>query len=379
MRFDSVSDAMSAFGETPLPRHRLSFGFWLVASGSWVLLALTATLQFALAEQAGFSRAFSFTAFQWLPWAVLTPLITKLSFRFPLERATFRRTIWPHLVVCLGVMAGLGVLGYWAGPPPFRELEDRPLRFVPLGPRDLTHRFLIRTTFQLPAYWAIVGVVHAFIFYQRVIDRDRRAVELESQLAQSRLRALQMQINPHFLFNTLNSIASLVHENPQQADEMITALSDLLRRTLSTADRTTCTLKEELELLAGYLAIEQTRFGERLKIEKQIETPALDALVPILILQPLVENAIKHGIQGRLSPGLSRLTARREGDWLKLKMVDNGKGLAPEAPLREGVGLRTTRARLRDIPGSTLTLHAPEGGGFAAEVRLPWRTADTQS
>ena len=187
-----------------------------------------------------------------------------------------------------------------------------------------------------------------------------------------------MQLNPHFLFNTLNSIASLVHEQPQ-AEEMIEALSDLLRLTLNASDRQEVTLREELHFLERYLLIEQIRFGERLRVEKQIDVAALDALVPILILQPLAENAIKHGIESQIAPGVIRVAAEHAGKTLLLRVKDNGRGLAtpPKGLPKEGVGLSNTRSRLKELYGGRASLELTPGkaGGFSAEIQLPWRTA----
>ncbi len=224
-----------------------------------------------------------------------------------------------------------------------------------------------------------MGVTHAFIFYERARERERHAVMLEAGLTKARLQALQMQLNPHFLFNTLNSIASLIHENPRAADEMIGSLSDFLRLTLETSDRSEVTLCEELEYLDHYLSIEQVRFGDRLRVEKQIDPAVLNSLVPVLILQPLVENAIKHGVEKQLSPVLVQITAKLVGVFLQLQVADNGRGLKDVAKdkLAEGVGLSNTRARLRGLAGSTATLEliTPPQGGLVAEIQIPWRSA----
>jgi sensor histidine kinase YesM len=237
---------------------------------------------------------------------------------------------------------------------------------------------LRRITYQLPIFWGLVGVAHALQFYERTKERERRAAELEARLAQARLQALRMQLNPHFLFNTLNSIASLVHEQPQ-AEQMIEALSDLLRLTLHAPDRHEVSLREELQFLERYLLIEQIRFGDRLRLERHIDPATLDAAVPILILQPLVENAVRHGIEAQIAPGLIQVTAERSGDCLRLCVQDNGRGLAPSAQgmVREGVGLSNTRSRLQELyPGAaSLQVQPGKTGGFTAELRLPWRPA----
>src|SRR5579859_730964 len=187
-----------------------------------------------------------------------------------------------------------------------------------------------------------------------------------------------MQLNPHFLFNTLNSIASLVYEEPQAADEMIGSLSELLRLALDDSTGQEITLREELNFLDKYLLIEQARFGERLRIEKEIEPEALDATAPILILQPLVENAVKHGIEAQLAPGVIRVVAKKSGAQLLLQVADNGRGAesAADGKLKEGVGLSNTRSRLKELYGenASLIIRAVETGGFLAEIQIPWRT-----
>ncbi len=233
--------------------------------------------------------------------------------------------------------------------------------------------------YQLPTFWACPGPhAHALLFYGRSRDRERRGLELESRLTQARLQALRMQINPHFLFNTLNSISSLVYDQPKVADEMIGSLSDLLRVTLNTSHRQEVALREELEFLDQYLFIEQTRFGDRLTVTKEIDPTVLDAAVPNLILQPLVENAFKHGIEARLGPGAITVSARRDGERLRLSRVsDSGRSSPAGSPPRliEGVGLSNTRARLRGLYGDRATVvfgPRPECG-FQVVMHLPLR------
>jgi two-component sensor histidine kinase len=236
---------------------------------------------------------------------------------------------------------------------------------------------LRNATYQLPTFWAVLGLAHALLFYGRSRDRERRGLELESRLNQARLQALRMQINPHFLFNTLNSISSLVYDQPKVADEMIGSLSDLLRVTLNTSHRQEVALREELEFLDQYLFIEQTRFGDRLTVTKEIDPTVLDAAVPNLILQPLVENAFKHGIEARLGPGAITVSAKRDGERLRLEVSDSGRGSPAGSPPRliEGVGLSNTRARLRGLYGDRATVvfgPRPEGG-FQVVMQLPLR------
>jgi LytS/YehU family sensor histidine kinase len=185
-----------------------------------------------------------------------------------------------------------------------------------------------------------------------------------------------MQLNPHFLFNTLHSISSLMHKDVEAADRMIMRLSDLLRAALSSADTQEVSLRKELELLQLYLGIEQIRFGDRLSVQMNVADEALDAQVPNLILQPLVENAIRHGIEPRARPGKIELHACRQADALSLAVCDNGKGIPDAKPAREGVGLSNTRERLRELYGEAHRFELRQGaeGGLRVEMTIPYRS-----
>jgi len=189
-----------------------------------------------------------------------------------------------------------------------------------------------------------------------------------------------MQLHPHFLFNTLHAISTLVYKDPKGADEMIANLSELLRATLDTSDQQEIPLRKELDLLERYLEIQQVRFGDRLRIRKEVDPQTLDASVPTLILQPLVENSIKHGIEPRPGPGEIVIGAHRRGTALQLSVRDNGNGVE-EHPAKDGsgIGLSNTRARLEQLYGkeAKLTLSRPSNGGCSVELELPFRNADT--
>jgi LytS/YehU family sensor histidine kinase len=184
-----------------------------------------------------------------------------------------------------------------------------------------------------------------------------------------------MQLNPHFLFNTLHAISSLMHQDVDAADRMLIKLSELLRRALDGTDTQEVMLREELEFLRNYAAIEQTRFGDRLKIEMTITPDTLDAMVPNLVLQPILENAIRHGIEPHARDGFIEVSAKREGEALRLEVRDNGGGL--NGSVVEGVGLSNTRARLKQLYGTrqTFTLADAPGGGVVVTATLPFHTA----
>jgi signal transduction histidine kinase len=227
-------------------------------------------------------------------------------------------------------------------------------------------------------YATIVGVWHMLDYYTRMRNREVQAARLVGQLAQAQLETLKMQLQPHFLFNTLHSISELVHEDPAAADHMITRLGDLLRRTVDNAGTHEVTLAQEMDFLTAYLEIQQTRFQDTLLVEIDIPPDTMDALVPNLLLQPLVENAIRHGVEPSGGVGRVHVSARRRGDALELVVRDNGRGLPAVRPAggREGVGVRNTRQRLQQMYGAghSFELRNGEQGGAVARVEIPFRT-----
>ncbi len=229
-------------------------------------------------------------------------------------------------------------------------------------------------------YWLVVFGQLGWDYYGRYRERELEAAELQRELVEARLEALRMQLNPHFLFNTLHAISAMIHENPETADRMIARLSELLRLTLDGSKAQEVPLSQELEFLDRYLEIEQARFSDRLKIEKLVQPEVLTALVPYLILQPLVENAIRHGIEPREELGQISIRASHNNGMLQLCVSDNGPGLCENEPAawREGIGLSNTRSRLRHLHGENgrLELASAPGGGLEARIELPFRTAN---
>jgi LytS/YehU family sensor histidine kinase len=226
-------------------------------------------------------------------------------------------------------------------------------------------------------YWAIVGLSHAVLYYRESHDRAVRASQLETKLVEAQLKALQQQLHPHFLFNTLHAISALMHRDVDAADRTLMRLSDLLRLTLENIGQQEVTLQSELEFLSKYLQIEQTRFADRLIVRFDVEPATLDTQVPHLILQPLVENAIKHGVAKKTGPGHIDISARRDGDKLLLEVRDDGVGLSEDAltALQKGIGVSTTRARLQHLFGAEyrFEFHRRQAG-LAVLIALPWRS-----
>jgi LytS/YehU family sensor histidine kinase len=222
-----------------------------------------------------------------------------------------------------------------------------------------------------------IGVAHAVKFYRQAQERERTALQLRQRLSQAQLEALKQQLQPHFLFNALNGVATLMHLDAVAADEMLTQLADLLRETLRHSGSYEVTLTEELALLDRYLGVMRVRFHDRLTVRSEIDPAAGDALVPHFLLQPLVENALEHGIAQRPGPGCVEISARRDGDRLRITVIDDGPGLTSDAALGNGngVGLANARARLLELYGSeqALTLEpVSPAGGACATVILPY-------
>jgi LytS/YehU family sensor histidine kinase len=211
---------------------------------------------------------------------------------------------------------------------------------------------------------------------RRFSEAARESEELQGRLDQARLQALRLQLQPHFLFNTLNTITALVHRDPPSAERMVTGLSELLRVSLGNAGEQEVRLDRELEVLRHYLDIQLVRFSDRLSVRFDIDPAARDAMVPSLLLQPLAENAIKHGISPRVAAGHLHISVRRHNEKLSLEVGDDGVGTRGSQPLTEGVGLGNARARLASLYGEQHRLEAGPrpGGGFTVKIEIPFYT-----
>jgi two-component system LytT family sensor kinase len=300
-----------------------------------------------------------------LTWTLFTPLVLAIARRFPVERGTLRRTLPVHAAAAL-VLASVDVLSSF-------EVAKYTYTYGPFWPRF----YWVSVHYAVLSYVAVAAAGQALDVYHRYRERELAASQLQTQLARAHLHALEMQIQPHFLFNTLNSISELVHGDPVAAELMVAQLGDLLRMTMAGEGREEVPLSRELDLVGAYLEIERTRFQDRLTVKKQVDPDVLDALVPSLILQPLVENAIRHGLSPRVAPGTVTLTARRVGDRLRLTVRDDGRGLPPPDQRRERVGVGNTRTRLRQAYGAghRFELADAPGGGTLVLIEIPWRPA----
>jgi signal transduction histidine kinase len=310
-------------------------------------------------------------------WVPLTMGVVWLVRRYPLERGrTLARSLvvlnLAVLAVILLRMAVVMLFNPWVG-----WYAER----VP----DTAGLFLTSIRLNLFPTWLLIGVAHALVFAERARLRERQAAELQGRLAQARLEALSAQLNPHFLFNALNSIAELLHQDPDAADRMLVGLGALLRRSLDTGRLQEVPLHEELRLLEHYVDLEKVRLGSRLRLDWRIDPATLEACVPHLVLQPLVENAIHHAVSRRATPGRVWVSVRRSDRHLVLEVQDDGRDDAPEARsengsdrrVNGGVGLSNTRARLECLYGTDhrLDVEAAPDGGTLVRLVVPFRGA----
>jgi signal transduction histidine kinase len=355
---------------------------WTLFIGFWTAIGLSFASQFYLSSAlfgyytVTWGQAISITLGDWYAWALLSLPIVWFARRFPLHRRNWSKLVVIHtaasLVVCLLYVLTRAALS---------ELQS-PWLGMTSSFWGTVEKLLLKNTFlNLLIYWVIVSVSLAFDYYRKFRDRELRTAELERRLAQAKLLALQMQLNPHFLFNTLHTISALMHLDVEKADRMIARLSELLRRALENTDANEVALRDELDFLHRYLEIEQTRFGDRLEVRLEVAPDTLEALVPNLVLQPLVENAIRHGIEPHRKRGCIVLRARQDGPHLRLEVADNGAGLPQGRPARFGVGLANTQARLDHLYGSAhrLDFTGSPGGGLTVGVAIPFRCGSTRA
>jgi len=311
----------------------------------------------------------------WYAFGVFSFGIVCLCKRIRVQTSGFGRWVAKHLGVSLLFALGFAAVLAWliAGE---RSVHDASvLKFDYLFKKYATGDIV----WFMMMYWMVALGHLGWSSYQRERDHELEEAELRQQLVEARLDALRMQLNPHFLFNTLHTISALIHENPEAADRVVARLSELLRLSLDQSKAQEVPLHQELAFLDRYLEIEQTRFADRLKVDRAIEPGVQDALVPFLILQPLVENAIRHGIEQREEKGRLGITARQNNGVLALSVSDNGSGLAddnPEGFRGEGIGLSNTRSRLRHLYGNDqkLELQSVPGGGLEVRITIPYHT-----
>lgn len=333
--------------------------------GGWTLLSLFFAPEVYLYflyknEPLPFSHVFALTAANTRIAAAFAPFIIWLTHRFPLGRGRWAGSLLVHVPACLAFSIAHSTL-YAA---------------LCYASPQLFHALFLRFHLNLITYWAIVGFTEAINCFQKYEERER-------QLAQAQLALSKAQLHPHFLFNTLHTISAMVHEDAKGADRMISRLSDLLRLTLENIGKHEVPFKQELDFVERYLDVERVRFQERLALTLDVESEVLDALVPTMLLQPLVENSIRHGFGSRKNTGAITIQARRREGALILKVIDNGRGFPNETPERRGQGLRLTNIhrRLEQLYAANhrLQMESPSGGGAVVTVEIPYHTVAGES
>ncbi len=363
------------FVKTFWTRTSANVAAWTVA-GFFFASQLYFLYPIASGREMSFSRALLINLPFYYLWALVTPAILGVARRFPIERTGWKKPLLIHLAASMILSA---VQLFLAGAV-LHALGGAALSRADSFWTTLAQFFRLNFHANVLTYWALVGLAWGTDTYAKYRDRELAASRLQTQLAQAELSALKMQLQPHFLFNTLNAIAALLKTKPDAAEGMILQLSEFLRVTLNNTGRPDVTLREELEFLERYLAIEKTRFQDRLSTRFRIRTEVLDVRVPNLLLQPLVENAIRHGIAKDRRAGRLEVSATHDQGRLLLRVTDDGPG-APPGRVIEGIGLTNTRERLRHLYGDAYSLeygNAP-GGGFRVSLSLPLVSPESDS
>ncbi|HSS02873.1 MAG TPA: histidine kinase [Kofleriaceae bacterium] len=341
---------------------------WMLVSAAWIAPAILGgvneVVQGRLWRGTVDLGAAAFAAADWMIYALLTPGVFALARRWPLARPELRRHALYHLA------AALGFCVLWAASGTLLKLVLVPeeVRDVPSA---LASWIFITLPFGVAVYLALVGIEHAIYYF--VTARQR-----EAQLATARLASLTAKLNPHFLFNAMNTVAVLVRDADPAAVRVVEQLAELMRQTLDPARGDEVSLAVELELVEGYLAIERARYSDRLRPVLELDPALRSARVPSFALQHLAENAVRHGIARRTEAGLVEIRARRDGDRLELTVRDDGPGIADGAEPVPGHGLANTRERLRVLYGdrATLVVERHPDGGTIATLRLPLHTPE---
>jgi signal transduction histidine kinase len=315
----------------------------------------------------------------WWSWGLLTPLIIAADLRLPFSEAQLPRRIAAHLLLSV---AFTSLLVYVLAA--FRALLGLSPWSMLFVPQLLPNAFRGMFLWSWLIYWVIVGAWQAYQYYRRYLSSELRRERLERQFSEARLNALRMQLDPHFLFNALNTISAQVERDPRLARRMIEHLGDLLRLSLESKSRQEVALSEEIAFLEHYLAIQKIRFGEHLKVEIRVAPEVKYASVPSLFVQPLVENAIRHGISRRSSGGCITVSATQAGNQLEIRVLDDGVGLPPGWDLDacSGLGLSVTRERIAGLHAnghSHFSVSNRTGGGTQVEILLPLKLPQEQT
>ncbi|WP_345777621.1 histidine kinase [Dyella sp. LX-1] len=362
---------MSAASTTPRwARLAMPLGFWTLLAASYTLSG--GLSQISEGEVPNWPRVATWNFSDFYLWMLLVPLVAWLGRQA--ADGDWRRYAAVHVPASLALALAqllVHLAIFWNVAGPGHAPVSTYAGFVRM-------QFAFSYHFALLMYWVILAVLRGLDSRRRLRDERLRSAQLESQLAQAQLRTLRVQLQPHFLFNTLNAISALALADPHQARLMISRLSDLLRLTLEERHALEVPLSRELELLRCYLDIQQVRFQDRLSTQLDVAADTVHAAVPSMILQPLVENALRHGLLDKPEPGRLHIVSRREGAQLYLRVDDDGLGL-PDG-MAEGLGLGNTRTRLQVLFGdaASVALARRDEGGTRVELRFPYREYATE-
>lgn len=345
---------------------------WLVGLAVWTSLPLLLAAQTALwlnsrDQLVDWSELVAFRLVDWYACGVFVPFIIWATQRWPIEHGRLSRRVPLHVALLVAVSAAKivlfhSVIGVFGMPLPF----------------PLSQAFTRGLISEIIAFAATAGAIHAIVFYGRYRDREALSAQLQARLTDAQLHALRAQLNPHFLFNTLNAVTTLLHRDPARADAMLTRLGELLRLTLRADPDHEIPLRDELALLDKYLDIMRMRFSDRVTVSQAVEPAVYDALVPSFVLQPIVENAFEHGVAKMQAAGSVEVAAHlaEGGTQVVLRVRDDGPGPATNGRT-DGIGITNTRRRLQEMYAGRgmLDLSVAPGGGTLVELRLPYRPA----
>jgi two-component system, LytTR family, sensor kinase len=375
---DTEENSQPGTSSTPLLQRRS--GRLLLIFGIWTFIGIVFTLQgyftsyrsarpMALVDSAYLQFTWSYL------WALATPLVLWTASRLPIERNNWLRSSLLHVPISIVLSVIVTAVGHILNWLYWDFSVGKPYSWERMG------RFVVGNFSEAMGIYMLIALVYyAFSYYRRFREGQLRTLQLEAQLSQAQLQALKMQLQPHFLFNTLHSISALLNKDPTSARKMITRLGDFLRMTLENSGSQEVTLQQEMEFLSCYLEIERIRFQDRLLTRIDVAQQTLDAKVPNLLLQPIVENAIRHGIAPRSTPGLIEIEAKQRNGTLRIQVRDNGPGLpahrTSENLLKRGLGLVNTETRLERLYGSDhrFDLSNNPDGGLVVTMEIPFHT-----